>query len=47
MGSSNESDSSIPKTICEARGLSDTLLRLSVGIEDSADILSDLAHALA
>ncbi len=38
---------SIPKEIREARGLTDTLLRLSVGIEDSADILADLEQALA
>jgi cystathionine gamma-lyase len=38
---------SIPKEIREARGLTDTLLRLSVGIEDSDDILADLEHALA
>ncbi|GAC1398899.1 MAG: cystathionine gamma-synthase [Ktedonobacteraceae bacterium] len=38
---------SIPKEIREARGLGDTLLRLSVGIEDIEDILADLEHALA
>ncbi len=38
--------SSIPKSIREARGMSDTLLRLSVGIEDIEDILADLEHAL-
>ena len=38
---------SIPKEIREARGLTDTLLRLSVGIEDIADILTDLEQALA
>ncbi len=38
---------SIPKDIREARGLGDTLLRLSVGIEDIEDILSDLEQALA
>src|SRR6266849_5480070 len=38
---------SIPKEIREARGLTDTLLRLSVGIEDIEDILSDLEQALA
>jgi len=38
---------SIPREIREARGLTDTLLRLSVGIEDSEDILSDLEQALA
>ena len=38
---------SIPKDIREARGLTDTLLRLSVGIEDIEDILGDLEHVLA
>ena len=38
---------SIPREIREARGLTDTLLRLSVGIEDIEDILSDLEQALA
>ncbi len=38
---------SIPKEIREARGLTDTLLRLSVGIEDIEDILGDLEQALA
>jgi cystathionine beta-lyase/cystathionine gamma-synthase len=38
---------SIPKEIRESRGLTDTLLRLSVGIEDIEDILADLQQALA
>jgi cystathionine gamma-lyase len=38
---------SIPKDIREARGLTDTLLRLSVGIEDIEDLLGDLEQALA
>ena len=38
---------SIPKEIRESRGLTDTLLRLSVGIEDAEDILADLQQALA
>src|SRR5438270_6095999 len=38
---------SIPKDIREARGLTDTLLRLSVGIEDAEDLLADLEQALA
>ena len=38
---------SIPKDIREARGLGDTLLRLSVGIEDIEDIMGDLEQALA
>lgn len=37
---------SIPKEIREARGLTDTLLRLSVGIEDIEDIIGDLEQAL-
>lgn len=38
---------SIPREIRESRGLTDTLLRLSVGIEDISDILADLDQALA
>lgn len=38
---------SIPKEIRESRGLTDTLLRLSVGIEDLGDLLADLEQALA
>ncbi len=38
---------SIPKEIREARGLTDTLLRLSIGIEDIEDLLVDLEQALA
>ncbi len=38
---------SIPRDIREARGLGDTLLRLSVGIEDIEDILLDLEQVLA
>ncbi|HTK08223.1 MAG TPA: cystathionine gamma-synthase [Ktedonobacteraceae bacterium] len=38
---------SIPREIREARGLTDTLLRLSVGIEDSEDLLKDLEQALS
>src|SRR5712692_8891856 len=37
----------IPREIREAHGLTDTSLRLSVGIEDIEDILSDLEQALA
>jgi cystathionine beta-lyase/cystathionine gamma-synthase len=37
---------SIPKDVREARGVDDGLLRLSVGIEDVADLRSDLEHAL-
>ncbi|HEV3384206.1 MAG TPA: cystathionine gamma-synthase [Gemmata sp.] len=37
---------SIPKEIREARGVDDGLLRLSVGIEDVADLREDLERAL-
>jgi cystathionine gamma-lyase len=37
---------SIPREIREARGLTDTLLRLSVGIEDIEDLIADLEQAL-
>ena len=37
---------SIPREIREARGLTDTLLRISVGIEDIEDLLADLEQAL-
>ena len=36
----------IPKELREARGVDDSLLRLSVGIEGQADILADLRQAL-
>ena len=38
---------SIPKDIRESRGLTDALLRLSIGIEDVDDLLADLEQALA
>ncbi|MEL7063557.1 MAG: PLP-dependent transferase, partial [Bacteroidota bacterium] len=38
---------SIPKAEREAAGLSDTLIRLSVGIEDGDDLVADLEQALA
>ena len=38
---------SIPKDIRESRGLTDTLLRLSVGIEDIEDIIGDLEQVLS
>ncbi len=38
---------SIPHELREARGLTDTLLRLSVGIEDIEDLLADLEQVLA
>ena len=37
---------SIPKAEREAAGLMDSLVRLSVGVEDEADLLADLAQAL-
>jgi cystathionine gamma-lyase len=37
---------SIPKAVREARGVDDGLIRLSVGIEDVADLRADLEHAL-
>jgi cystathionine beta-lyase/cystathionine gamma-synthase len=37
---------SIPRDIRIANGLSDGLIRLSVGIEDAEDIISDLAQAI-
>jgi cystathionine gamma-lyase len=39
--------SSIPREIREARGINDTLLRLSVGLEDVEDIVRDIDQALA
>ena len=41
------SHSLIPAEIREAYGLTNTLLRLSVGIEDIEDLLADLDQALA
>jgi len=38
---------SIPKEIREARGVTDGLVRLSVGIEDIADLIADADQALA
>lgn len=38
---------SIPKEIREARGVTDGLMRLSVGIEDVADLIADLDQALS
>ena len=37
---------SIPKEDREAIGLTDTLIRFSVGIEDVEDLIDDLAQAL-
>jgi cystathionine beta-lyase/cystathionine gamma-synthase len=38
---------SIPAPIREKRGVTDDLLRLSVGIEDESDLIADLDRALA
>ena len=38
---------SIPRPIREARGITDSLVRLSVGIEDIDDLLTDIRQALA
>lgn len=38
---------SIPKEVREARGIVDGLVRLSVGIEDTDDLLADVEQALA
>lgn len=37
---------SIPRELREARGITDNLVRLSVGIEDVDDLIADLAQAL-
>ena len=37
---------SIPRSIREARGIADSLVRLSVGIEDIDDLLADIRQAL-
>ena len=36
----------VPKDVREARGLTDGLVRLSIGIEDIDDIIEDLSQAL-
>jgi cystathionine beta-lyase len=37
---------SIPKEIREKSGVVDSLIRLSVGVEDAEDLMDDLARAL-
>ncbi|MBU1984081.1 PLP-dependent transferase, partial [bacterium] len=37
----------VPQAEREKLGISDGLIRLSVGIEDSADLLADLERALS
>jgi cystathionine beta-lyase/cystathionine gamma-synthase len=38
---------SVPREMREAMGLTDSLVRLSIGIEDVEDLKEDLDHALA
>jgi len=38
---------SVPAETRERLGITDTLLRLSVGVEDAADLIADLERALA
>ncbi|GAB4843927.1 hypothetical protein Ancab_013891 [Ancistrocladus abbreviatus] len=40
------SHASIPASVREARGLTEDLIRISVGIEDANDLIADLDHAL-
>ena len=40
------SHASIPASVREARGLTEDLIRISVGIEDVEDLIGDLDHAL-
>jgi cystathionine beta-lyase len=37
---------SIPKEVREKAGLKDTLIRLSIGVEDAEDLIDDLAQAI-
>ncbi|MGQ3113181.1 MAG: PLP-dependent transferase, partial [Brevundimonas sp.] len=37
---------SVPKEVREAGGVTDSLIRLSVGVEDVADLIADLDQAL-
>ncbi len=37
----------VPREVREARGITDNLLRLSVGIEDVEDLIEDIEQALA
>ena len=41
-----QTHSAIPEEIRQRIGVTDTLLRLSVGIEDADDIIADLEQAL-
>lgn len=40
------SHASIPAAVREARGLTEDLVRISVGIEDINDLIADLDYAL-
>ncbi|KAJ0099273.1 hypothetical protein Patl1_20907 [Pistacia atlantica] len=40
------SHASIPATVREARGLTEDLIRISVGVEDVNDLIADLDNAL-
>lgn len=40
------SHASIPAAVREARGLTEDLIRISVGIEDADDLIADLDHAI-
>lgn len=40
------SHASIPATVRDARGLTEDLVRISVGIEDVNDLIADLENAL-
>lgn len=40
------SHASIPSSVREERGLTDDLVRISVGIEDVDDLIADLDYAL-
>lgn len=37
---------SVPKEVREKNGITDTLIRLSVGIEDTADLIADIKGTL-
>lgn len=39
--------SEVPEEICQKTGITDNLIRLSVGIEDAGDLINDLDQALA
>jgi cystathionine beta-lyase len=40
------SHASTPAAVQDARGLTEDLIRVSVGIEDVSDLIADLDHAL-